>query len=199
LAGSVVRDGAGLFHEPRVDAKEAKPMSEDERRRPGQDEYFEYYERYIGLVPNGDIVAALGAQRASSLDLYSAISEEKAAYRYAPGKWSIKEVLGHVVDIEWLFTYRALHFARGDDAALPGVDQDIWMAGADFPGRAMRDIVEEYCHVRSANIILFDSFHGKILDRKGSASGVDFTVRSIPYILAGHELHHVKVLQERYL
>lgn len=174
-------------------------MKANERRRPGKDEYFEYYERYVSLVPNGDIVAALGTQRASCLELFSAITEEKAAHRYAPGKWSIKEVLGHILDVEWIFTYRALQFARGDGTALPGMDQDTWMAGADFEGRAMRDLVEEYCHLRSANILLFDSFHGKALDRKGSASGHSFTVRSIPFIIAGHEIHHVKVLQDKYL
>lgn len=170
-----------------------------ERRRPGRDEYFEYYDRYVSLVPDGDIIDVLGRQRASSLELFSSLAEDRANHRYSPGKWSIKEILGHILDVEWTFVYRALQFSRGDDAALPGMDQDAWMARADFAGSAMRDLVEEYCHLRSADIVLFDSFHGEILDRRGSASGYTFSVRSIPYIIAGHEIHHIKVLRERYL
>jgi hypothetical protein len=168
------------------------------RGRPDQGEFDEYYNRYVSLVPDGDILEVLRAQLASGLETLSAVSEETSRYRYEDGKWSVKEVLGHIVDTEWTFTYRALHFARGDKSALPGIDQDEWMAAVDFGDISMRDLVEEYAHLRKANIMLFESLNDAVLDRSGVASGVSFTVRSIPYILAGHELHHMKVLGERY-
>jgi len=169
------------------------------RRRPEKTEYFEYYEVYIGLVPDGDIIEILRSQLVSSLEFYRSIPEGKIDHRYEPGKWSTKEVIGHLIDIEWIFTHRALRFARGDRTPLSGIDQNDLMAGANFEEIGFHPLIEEFHHLRSANIILFDSFSEGILDRIGTASGYEFTVRSIPHILAGHELHHLRVLRERYL
>jgi len=123
----------------------------------------------------------------------------KAEYRYQPDKWSMKEVFGHVIDVEWVFSYRALRFARGDQTSLPGIEQDDLVAGANFDSRDLTSLCEEFKHLRSANILLFDSFDEKIMDRVGSASGFQFSVRSILYIIAGHLNHHVGILRERYL
>lgn len=167
--------------------------------RPSSGEYAEYYGQYIRLVPDGDIVATLRGQIDPTLSLLRAISDDRWDYRYAPGKWSTKEVLGHLVDAEWIFTNRALRFARGDATPLPGMDQDEFVAGADFAARPPASILREFEHLRAANVALFESFTPEILGRAGVASECPFTVRSILYVIAGHELHHRGVLENRYL
>lgn len=169
------------------------------RRRPGPDEFFEYYSRYVNFVPDGDIIDILTEQRGTTLDLLKNISEKKGEFRYAPGKWSVKDVIGHVIDVEWIFTYRGLRFARADKTPLAGMEQDEFMEGANFGDRTVSSLAEEYKHLRAAGITLFGSFSDEILSRSGLASGYEFTVRSIVHILAGHERHHVGVLKERYL
>jgi hypothetical protein len=169
------------------------------RRRPDKTEYYDFYDRYVSLVPDGYIVTILRDQLESALDLLAGVPTEKADYRYAPDKWTLKEVVGHVIDIEWVFTYRALCFARCDTPPLPGVDQHDFMARANFSACAMPDLIEEFRHLRSANTLLFDSFGEPVLDRTGVASECRFTVRSIPYIMAGHEKHHMDVLRDKYL
>ena len=169
-----------------------------ERRRPELGEYFDYYDRYVSLVPDGDIIEILRAQCEAGLDLMKAISDEKGDCRYAPGKWTIKEVIGHVIDVEWIFTYRGLRFARADKTPLMGMEQDEFMEGANFSARSLPSLVDEYRHLRMAGITLFDSFSEEILNRSGAASGYEFTVRSIAYIMAGHERHHMKVIKEKY-
>ncbi len=173
-------------------------MTTSARRRPAPSEYFEYYDTYIRLVPDGDITDILKEQLASSVACFQTIPEAKTDFRYAPGKWSTKEVIGHMIDAEWVFTSRALWFARGDRQPLPGMDQDDFMAGANFGERELSSLIEEYRHLRGAGIALFGSFGEEILDRAGNASGYDFTVRSCAYIIAGHERHHLQVLKERY-
>jgi hypothetical protein len=174
-------------------------MNASNARRPERSEYAEYYGSYIDLVPDGNIVDILREQMEDSVRFLSKIPPERAGHRYAPGKWTVKEVLRHVVDIEWVFTCRALRFARGDATPLPGVEQDDLVAGTDFSPLSMRDLIEEFRHLRTANTLLFGSWDEAILDRGGIASGVRFTARAIPYILAGHERHHMTVLRERYL
>ena len=168
-------------------------------RRPIRSEYDDYYHRYISLVPEGDIIEILEGQLASSLEFLSGIPGEKQDHRYAPGKWTVKELLGHIIDVEWLFTYRALQFARGDASPLPGMDQERWMAGADFAERSMDSLTDELRRLRHANLILFKSFDDEALDRTGVASGCQFTVRSILSIIAGHQFHHIDILKSRYL
>jgi uncharacterized damage-inducible protein DinB len=169
------------------------------RRPPERTEYDDFYDQYISLVPDGDIIDILATQLASSLELFSSIPEEKLNYRYAPGKWTTREVLGHIIDVERLFTFRALQFARGDPSPLPGMDQTRWMSGANFGQRSIQSFVVELRHLRAANTILFDSFDEEILDRTGTASNCRFTVRSILYIIVGHQFHHVEILKTRYL
>lgn len=170
-----------------------------DRPRPGKSEYDEYYDRYIRLVPDGDIIEILGAQFEATNRLLKTVPAEKEVYRYAAGKWTTKEVLGHILDTEWVFAYRGLSFARGIAGPLPGIDQDEFMAGADFASRPLSGLGLEYSHLRRAVIQLFGSFNESVRGRTGVASGCRFSVRSIMYIIAGHEQHHIDVLKERYL
>jgi hypothetical protein len=174
-------------------------MSSSVVRRPLPSEYAEYYGAYVERVPDGDIVDVLRDQMEETVRFLGGLPPGKGDYRYAPGKWTLKEVVRHVVDMEWVFTNRALRFARGDETPLPGVEQDDLVAGTDFSRLSLRDVVEEFRHLRAADTLLFGSWDETILDRSGIASGCRFTARSIPYILAGHERHHMTVLRERYL
>jgi hypothetical protein len=169
------------------------------RHRPGKSEYDDYYDRYISLVPDGDIIGILTDQLEAASRLLETIPPGKEEYRYAAGKWTIKEVLGHIIDTEWVFAFRGLSFARGFVPPLPGIDQDEFMSGANFHSRSIADLSLEYSHLRRAVIQLFGSFDEPVLDRTGTASDCLFSVRSIPYIIAGHEKHHIAVLKERYL
>ena len=168
------------------------------RRRPITTEYYKYYDRYVSMVPEGEIIEILREQLTSAESFFGDIPPDKADYRYQPEKWSIKEVFGHVIDVEWVFSYRALRFARGDQPSLPGIEQDDLVAGANFDSRDLTSLCEEFKHLRSANILLFDSFDEKIMDRVGSASGFQFSVRSILYIIAGHLNYHIGIIRERY-
>lgn len=169
------------------------------RRRPEPSEYFEYYRGYIDRVPDGDIVSILRAQARETTALLDRVSDEKAAYRYAPGKWSLKEVVAHVLDLEWVFLARALHFARKVEGALPGVEQDDIIAVANVAARPLPSILAEWRHVREAGALFFEGLDDEAWGRRGVASGRTFTVRSLAYIVAGHERHHAGVIRERYL
>jgi len=169
------------------------------RRRPTQGEYFEYYDLYVSKVPDGDIIDIMKRKLASTTKLIGTLTEDRAEYRYAREKWSVKEVFSHVVDVEWVFTHRALWFARKGESPLPGMEHEDFMAASNYGERSMSSLVDEFHHLRSANIVLFDSFGETILDRTGEASGCSFSVRSIPYIVVGHELHHISLLKDKYL
>lgn len=167
--------------------------------RPGAGEYAEYYGRYIGQVADGPILETLERQLVETMDLLRAVTEEGAGRRYAPDKWSVKEVVGHVTDMERVFACRALHFARGETQPLPGVEQDAYVAAAGFDARPLAAILDELEAVRRASLALFAGFDADTWMRRGVASGYSFTVRAMPWILAGHERHHREVLRERYL
>jgi len=167
--------------------------------KPARDEYAAYYGRYIDQLPAGDILDILQTLNRDTLSLLAGLGEEQGNYRYAPGKWSLKEVVGHLSDVERVFAYRALSFARLDPAPLPGIEQDDYVAAGRFDVRSLRSMAEEFASVRAASLTLFASLDAERGMRRGNASNCDFTVRSIPYIIAGHELHHMKVVRERYL
>jgi uncharacterized damage-inducible protein DinB len=166
--------------------------------RPDPSEYAPYYGRYIGLVPEGDVCALLRRQSVVTLGLLETLDDARAAFRYAPGKWSIKQVLGHVCDGERVFAHRALAIARRDPADQPSMEQDDWMAAAAFDARSWAGLCAEYRAVRNATLALFESFDAEVALRRGKASGNPFTVRSLVHAVAGHELHHLAVLRERY-
>jgi hypothetical protein len=167
--------------------------------RPAADEYAPYYSRYIDLVPKGDIFKVLDKQIDTMGDLFGGMNERQSLRRYEPGKWSPKEILGHIVDTERLFVYRGLTFARGDQTELPGMDEDAWVAGAEFDGLAMDDLLEEFTLVRRSTVVLLHTFSDEVLARRGVASGNAMSVRAVPFILAGHTAHHMGVIRERYL
>ena len=166
--------------------------------RPNADEHDPYYAKYIALVPDGDLLALLSAQIEETCNLLKNVPESKAAYRYAPGKWSIKEVVGHLSDTERIFSYRALRFARADVTPLPGFEQDDYVKAANFEARQLAELVNEFRAVRRATVALFKSFDEEALRRRGLASGKPISVRALAYNVAGHELHHVEILRTRY-
>ena len=171
----------------------------EERTRPAKDEYHEFYETYVSKVPDADVVGFLRAQTKEALELFRSVPDDRVDYRYETGKWSVKEVLGHCLDAEWVFTALALRFARGDESPLPGIDQDDYVNGANFADRDYAGMVDELEHLRGANLLLFGSFDEAVLSRRGTASNCAFTVRSKLFIIAGHLQHHLQVLRERYL
>jgi uncharacterized damage-inducible protein DinB len=166
--------------------------------RPGRDEYAEYYGRYIDRVPDGDVVAMLESQGNETQKLLASIGEEKAGYRYEPGKWSIKEVVGHIADAERVFAFRLLAFARGEKQPLPGFDQDEYMETANFDARSLADLADDLASTRHATLTLVRSFNDEAWDRRGVASDNPVSVRALAWITAGHERHHVNILRERY-
>ena len=167
---------------------------------PKQGEYSDYYSVYINQIPDVDnIIDVLEAGREKLNSLIKSIPEEKGGYSYAPGKWSIKEVLGHIADVERVMAYRALCIARGEKKSLPGFDQDEYVASADFNSRPLSSFAEELLHLRNSNITLFKTINEEKMMRWGKANNHDVTVRAFMFIIAGHELHHMKILQERYL
>lgn len=168
-------------------------------QRPRSNEYPSYYNRYINLIDGDDILAILETQKQEMSDLLNGLGEEAAAFRYAPDKWSVKEVIGHIIDIERIFAYRALRFARNDKTPLPEFDQDDYINNANFDARTLIDIADEYQVVRESTLSMFYSFKDEYYARQGTASGVKFTVRAVPFIIAGHEVHHQQILREQYL
>jgi len=165
---------------------------------PQASEHLPYYSRYIDLVQGTDLTATLEKQIDESLPFLRSISEQKSLHRYAPGKWSIKEVLGHLIDGERIFTYRALRFARNDPKPLSGFDQDPYVEAAGFDAQPWSDLVSEFEHVRRSTILFFRGLTPEAAMRSGLANDASITVRALGYVIAGHELHHVGILRERY-
>jgi hypothetical protein len=166
--------------------------------RPAASEYADYQEKYVSLIQSEDIVDVLEAHLRQTITMFSGRSEREGDFRYAPQKWSVKEVLSHVADTERIFVYRALRFARGDQTPLAGFEQDGYVLNAHAGARKLADIVEEFAHVRRASIALFRSLDAEAWMRRGVASNREVSVRALAYIAAGHELHHRRVLEERY-
>jgi hypothetical protein len=167
--------------------------------RPAPTEHAEYYGRYIDLVPDGDIVEALRDQLGETLALLQGVPEERETHRYAEGKWSIREVVGHLIDAERLFAFRALAMARSDGVDLPGMDQEEWARSSNAGERPLGDLAQEWAALRRANVHMFASMDSATGGRAGRASGYAFTVRSFPWIIAGHELWHRRLLERDYL
>lgn len=167
--------------------------------RPQADEYATYYGNYIGKVPDGDLLAMLATQVGDTLKLIREIPEPRGSYRYAPDKWSIKEVIGHICDNERIMGYRALRIARADATPLPGFEQNDYVPAGDFDRRTLADLGEELAAVRQATLHLFRHLGPDALMRRGTASGNPFTPRALAYVIAGHERHHVGILKAKYL
>ena len=166
--------------------------------RPAAGEYAPFYETYVSLVKSNDIVTALETQRLQTAQLFAARSERDGNFRYAPDKWTVKEVVGHLSDSERIFAYRALRIARGDQTPLSGFEQDDYVRSGNFGSRTLADLAEEFALVRAASVALFKSLENEAWERRGSANKNEVTVRALAYIIAGHELHHRGMLEERY-
>ena len=167
--------------------------------RPGAGEYAESYAGYVAKVPETDVVAALGQQIAAVRAVFDAVPESRADFRYAPDKWSIRELAGHLNDGERVFAYRALRFSRGDGAELAGFDENEYVASAPFSRVPLVDLVAEFEHQRRANVLLFRALAPEAWSRFGVASDNKMTVRAVAYVLVGHVRHHLGTLQARYL
>ncbi len=168
--------------------------------RPQAGEFAAYYDRYISLVPDAaDILVFLEEQRRQMLLLLCGRTEADGDFRYAPGKWSLKEVVGHLNDAERIFTYRALRISRGDKTPMAGFEQDDYVRNGPFGHNSLADLIEDYIAVRRANISLFRGLDDAEWTRRGTASNNEVTVRALAYIIAGHELHHRRIIEEEYL
>lgn len=167
--------------------------------RPAADEHSAYFGRYISRVPDGDLLSQLRQQVIETVTLLKTIPESRGSHAYAPGKWSIKTVIGHMIDVERVMAYRALRFARNDKTDLPGFDENQWAADSNFDARTLADLIEELEVVRTATVHFAKHLNTEDQERRGIASGQPVSVRALLYIIAGHERHHVALLNERYL
>ncbi len=169
------------------------------KRRPEPSECPGYFQHYVDLVPGDDVQATLESGAEKSLSLYRSISKENSLLRYAPGKWTIREVLGHVTDSERIFTYRALCIARGDQTPLPGFDENVFVQSANFNAHEWGELIEQFALVRKNTVSLLRSFWDEAWDRRGNANGLIVTVRAIAWLIAGHDLHHRQIVETRYI
>jgi hypothetical protein len=166
--------------------------------RPATGEFNPYYGKYIDKVPGDDALPALESQIGQTLALLGSLDDTRALHRYADGKWSVKEVVGHITDAERVFSYRALRFGRADRTPLPGFDEGIYVPAGRFDSRPIRDLTSGLRAVREASLDLFRSLDAEALGRSGVASDSPVSVRALAWIIAGHELHHAALLRERY-
>jgi uncharacterized damage-inducible protein DinB len=166
--------------------------------RPTESDVSPAHFAYIQLVEGDDIFAAIEQQSSATQKLLASLDESRAGYRYAEGKWSVKEVIGHLVDAERILGYRALAIARGDTQDLPGFDEQDYVRHANFDDWRLGDLSEAYALARRATIVFFRNLPEEAWDRRGSANGFEVTVRALAWSIAGHELHHMKTLRDRY-
>lgn len=167
--------------------------------RPANDEHLPYFSMYIDRVADGDIVATLEKQLPQTLKFLRSIPESRVDYRYAPGKWNIREIVGHLSDGERVFQYRAFRFSRADETPVPGFDENLYVANAPFSGMSMQDLISEFEHLRLASIRLFSGMNAEAMTRRGTANGAGISVRAIAWVMAGHVDHHEEVLRNKYL
>jgi hypothetical protein len=166
--------------------------------RPEPGEYAPYYDRYISLISGTDILGTLDAQRRETMLLLSGRDESEGDFRYAPEKWSAKEVLGHVCDTERIFAYRALRIARADQTPMAGFEQDDYVRNGPFARAPLAEMIEDYIAVRRATLTLLRNLEEAAWVRRGVANKNEVSVRALAYIIAGHEVHHRRILEEKY-
>jgi uncharacterized damage-inducible protein DinB len=167
--------------------------------RPEKQEYAEFYETYVSLAPEIDIVVALENQSADLRNLFADMSDEKADFRYAEGKWSVKELLGHIIDGERVFSYRAMRISRRDATPLATFEENSYVANSNFKNTALADLVEEFALLRRSNVLLFKNLSDQMWLNTGTASDATVSVRALAYIMFGHVAHHANILRTRYL
>jgi len=167
--------------------------------RPERTEYAEFYANYVSLVEETDVVSALQNQSNDLRKLLAGISAEKENFRYATGKWSVKELLGHIIDGERVFSYRALRISRGDQTPLATFEENSYVAGSNFNNSNLTDLIEEFSLLRAANVLLFKNLSDEAWLRRGTASEATVSVRALAFIMVGHVRHHQNILRKRYL
>lgn len=158
--------------------------------RPGKDEHVEYYSTYIDKVPDGNILTMLKGSLEETLGPVGRLPESAGDHRYAPGKWTVREFLAHVIDAERVFGFRAFWFARGGGGELPSMDQNVFVASSGASARTLEKLAAEWRAVRAANLAVFEAMDDEAAMRTGIASGYRFTARAFAWIIAGHEIHH---------
>lgn len=166
--------------------------------RPTASDYAPAHAGYVSLVPEEDVVGAIEQQSSATQRLLATIDEAAAVHRYAEGKWSIKQVLGHMIDAEQILRYRALAIARGETASLPGFDEDLYVANANFDDWPLGDLAELYAVTRRATIVFFRKLANEAWERRGTANNTPVSVRGLAFVILGHERHHLGILRERY-
>ncbi|MCA1057685.1 DinB family protein [Rossellomorea aquimaris] len=167
--------------------------------KPEMNEYPPYYEGYVNHVPDGDLLQILDAQLKETINLLKDVNEEKSEFRYAPEKWTIKEVLGHITDTERIMSYRLLSIGRGEKEMLPGYHDDEYVKKGKFNRFSLQELLHHQSLVRQHTILLLGSLDEEALVQRGRANGGEVTARAIGYIIAGHEIHHRRLIEERYL
>ena len=168
-------------------------------RLPDVSEYPTSHASYVQEAPEGDILEVLRKQSEEIQDLMGSLPLSMGGHRYAPGKWSLRELLGHLNDAEKCFEHRAYRFSRGDDSPLPGFDEDAYVAAGRSELRSLADLTAEFTHLRAATLATFTHLAPEGWDRRGIANGKEVTVRALAFVIAGHAAHHLRVLRERYL
>jgi hypothetical protein len=166
--------------------------------RPADDEFAPYYAPYIAALPPGDVLTTLEHDLADTLALLRAMPEARGTFRYAPDKWSVKDVVNHIIDAERIFAYHALRIARGDQTPLPAFEENAYAIRAEADSRSVADLATELETVRHATLTLFRSLRPDVMTIRGVANGFPVTPRALAYITAGHARHHIRVLRERY-
>lgn len=166
---------------------------------PEASEYIHFYSGYVELIEKENIINTLNSQMHEVYTLINSVPGDKAYYAYADGKWTFKEVVGHMIETERVFAYRALAISRGDMQALPNMDQESYMKDNNYNKRSTSNLANEYLAVRVATIHLLSNMTKDMIAKKGIASGAEVTVRALAFIIAGHELHHLNLLKEKYL
>ena len=166
---------------------------------PAASEFAPAFQRYVVRVPRGDVLRTLARQTDETTELLRGLTEERGGFRYAPGKWSIREMLGHMIDAERIFDHRALVIAREDPTPLPPFDEDAYARASRSDSRTLAELLAEMEIVRKSTIALFSSFDAQALGRRGIANNIEISVRALAFIIAGHERHHIDVLRTRYL
>lgn len=167
--------------------------------KPVTGEYPAPYAHYVEMANTNDLLRALKNNKSKFVKFFNSIDPAIWIYRYAEGKWSVKEILLHMIDSERIFSYRALRFARNDKTELPGFNENLFAPNSNADKRTAKDLISEYEAVRNATISLFKTFEGEVAVRSGVTNGVKISVRSLGYAILGHELHHINVIKERYL
>lgn len=167
--------------------------------RPEKNEYAEFYQTYVSLVDETDIIPALAKQMEDLRQLLAGTSVEQENFRYASGKWSVKELLGHVTDAERVFSYRAFRISRGDETPLAGFEENFYVANSNFSNTSFADLIEEFAMLRAANVLLFKNLSEEAWRCVGTASDAQVSVRALAFIMVGHVRHHANILRTRYL